>query len=85
MPKFEFDHEDKEIFTTFLSQEMLKKNILATNFIYFCINHNENIMKKYYECLDEVFFKISKNIKENISTKNLLEGPIKTSGLRYRP
>ncbi len=85
MPKFEFDHEDKEIFTTFLSQEMLKKNILATNFIYFCINHDENIMKKYYECLDEVFFKISKTIKENISTKNLLEGPIKTSGLRYRP
>ena len=85
MPKFDFEHTDREIFTTFLSQEMLKKKILATNTLYFCINHDEKIMMKYYDCLDEVFFKINKSINQNSLSKNLLEGPIKTSGLRYRP
>ena len=41
MPKFEFNHKDKEYFTTYITQEMLKRKILASNSIYFCINHNE--------------------------------------------
>ena len=61
IPSFEFcdDHLRKK---TFLTQEMLKNKILATNLIYVTIFHNKHNIKKYVKILDKVFSDISKKI-----------------------
>jgi len=58
IPSFEFikNHNKKK---TFLTQEMLKNKILATNMIYVTIFHNRNNIKKYIEVLNKVFSDIS--------------------------
>ena len=80
LPKFDFEDLNKLYFKTFLTQEFLKNNILATNTIYLSISHeNDNLLNKYYSILDEVFSKIDRS-RGNI--KCLLEGPVCYSGLR---
>jgi len=69
IPYFEFnnDHEKKK---TFLTQEMLKNNILATNMIYVTIFHNIKNIKKYIKILDNVFYNISeKDINKILKSK----------------
>ena len=45
-----------------LAREMLKKNFLASNVIYLSIAHNEKLLGKYFEQLDKVLFKLSKQL-----------------------
>ena len=69
LPSFVFskEHEQRK---TFLTQEMLKNKILATNLIYITIFHNQNNIKKYIKILDKVFYDISKkNIKNILKSK----------------
>ena len=40
---------------TYLTQEMLKNKILATNAIYVNIFHKKNIIKKYKNVLNKIF------------------------------
>ncbi len=42
-------------YKTFITQEMLRKNILATNSIYVSVSHNKNILKKYFYNLNRLF------------------------------
>lgn len=69
IPSFEFcnDHEKNK---TFLTQEMLKNKILATNIVYINIFHNKKNIKRYAKILDKIFYDIStKNIKKNLKSK----------------
>ena len=69
LPSFLFcsNHDKKK---TFLTQEMLKNRILATNLIYVTIHHNKDNIKKYIKILDKVFYDISKkNIKTILKSK----------------
>ena len=50
-----------KVVKTYLSQEMLKHNILASNIIYLSTSHKRNHFKKYFKVLDKIFFNISKN------------------------
>ncbi len=69
IPIFEFCN-NHAINKTFLTQEMLKNKILATNMIYINIFHNKNNIKKYVKVLDKVFKDISKkNIKKILKSK----------------
>ena len=65
IPSFEFcsQHIEKK---TYLTQEMLKNKILATNMVYITIFHSEENIKKYVKILDKVFFNISKEKIKNI-------------------
>jgi len=69
IPQFKFKNSN-QIYKTYYTQEMLKKNFLATNTVYVSIAHKQQVLKKYYKTLDQVFNKISKNnlkkIKSNI-------------------
>ena len=69
IPQFKFKNSN-QIYKTYFTQEMLKKNFLATNTVYVSIAHKQQVLKKYYKTLDQVFNKISKNnlkkIKSNI-------------------
>jgi glutamate-1-semialdehyde 2,1-aminomutase len=69
IPSFEFcnNHPQRK---TFLTQEMLKNKILASNVIYITIFHNKNSIKRYIKILDKVFYDISKkNIKSILKSK----------------
>jgi glutamate-1-semialdehyde 2,1-aminomutase len=69
IPSFKFcnNHSKKK---TFLTQEMLKNKILASNMIYITIFHTKDNIKKYIKTLDKVFYDISKkNIKTILKSK----------------
>ena len=69
IPLFQFSN-NHQLNKTYLTQEMLRNNILATNQIYINIFHNKNNIKKYKKVLDKIFFDISKkNIKKILKTK----------------
>ena len=64
IPQFKFKVSN-QIYKTYLTQEMLKENILASNTIYVSIAHKAKILQKYYKNLEQIFYKISKtNIKK---------------------
>ena len=64
IPQFKFKVSN-QIYKTYLTQEMLKKNILASNTVYVSISHKTKILQKYYKNLEKIFYKISKtNIKK---------------------
>ena len=58
MPNFTFNKKH-QLYTTFLTREMLKKNILATNSIYLSTAHNQKNLKIYFKELEKIFKKIS--------------------------
>lgn len=76
IPSFEFCkfHLKRK---TYLSQEMLKNNILATNLVYVTIFHNKRNIQKYIKILDRIFSDISKKNLNDILKSDLCYKPIK--------
>ncbi len=52
--------KDNQIYKTYITQEMLKKNILATNSIYVSTSHSKKDLQKYFKILDSTFSTIRK-------------------------
>ena len=63
-------------YKTFITQELLKKNILGGNTTYLSISHTDKILDKYEKELNKVFIKISKIIKLGDKPENHLDGPV---------
>ena len=81
--RFEFNNFN-QIKKTFITQEFLKRNILANDTIYLSTEHsNKNILQKYFNILDEIFKIINQNKNEKKLTK-LLDGTVSLSGLRSK-
>jgi hypothetical protein len=80
LPIFTFNSSNNLAYKTFVTQEMLKKGYLASNSIYVCTEHSEEIINNYLNDLDGIFSKIKKceNDEENIM--NLLENRICDAG-----
>jgi glutamate-1-semialdehyde 2,1-aminomutase len=81
-PRFDFKNENNLYYKTFITQEFLKKNFLATNSIYLSVCHNKKIMNRYFEILETIFEKIKKTDSKKINPKVLLNGPVCISGIR---
>ena len=64
------------VYKTFITQEMLKINILATNSIYVSTAHNKRILKKYFNNLDLIFKTISNCEKGKDDIYRYLESDI---------
>jgi glutamate-1-semialdehyde 2,1-aminomutase len=69
-------------YKTYISQEMLKYKILASNTVYCCTEHSYNLLEKYYDVLDEIFRKISLCEDKRLNINKLLEGRVCISGIR---
>jgi CMP-2-keto-3-deoxyoctulosonic acid synthetase len=69
-------------FKTFISQEFLKKNFLASNYIYLCTEHNSKTVNQYFEILDDIFYKIKKIKNSNEDFKLQLDCPCCIRSLR---
>lgn len=75
IPSFEFyDNHAKR--KTFLTQEMLKNKILATNMIYVTIFHNKKNITNYIKILDKVFNNFSKKNINNLLKSKVCFKPI---------
>ncbi len=60
-------------YKTFITQEMLKKKILASNIVYVSIAHDDKSLNNYFEKLDDIF-KIIKKCEDGIlNIDNLLQ------------
>ncbi len=81
LPIFNFEN-DNLLYKTFISQELLKRRILAGNSIYVCLEHKKQILDKYFNILDYIFFRIKESMKNNIDKQKLLDGPLCISGFR---
>ena len=84
LPRFDFINKNNLYYKTYISQEFLKKKILAANSIYLCVDHNKNLINRYFDILDSVFYKIKKSIDNNSDVEKLLDGPVCNSGIRSK-
>jgi glutamate-1-semialdehyde 2,1-aminomutase len=78
---FSFNSDNDLEYKTFITQEMLKKNFLATNAIYTCINHTPSVIDDFILALDPIFKDI-KECENGKDVKKLLEGPTCHSGFK---
>src|SRR5690554_2661625 len=68
-------------YKTLITQEMLKKNYLAANSVYVCIDHTPDVVSEYFELLDPIFATI-KECEEGRKIDDLLEGPVCHAGFK---
>ena len=78
---FSFNSSDSLLYKTLITQEMLKKGYLATNSIYVCIDHSQNIVKNYFSELEPIFAVINE-CENGKNINSLLEGPVCHSGFK---
>ena len=84
LPKFTFNSSKNNLYKTFITQEMLKKNILASNVVYTCVSHKRNVLDKYYNVMNNIFKIIKKCENEEENIFEHLESPESMIGLRSR-
>ena len=72
LAKFNFKSKNAQAYKTFITQEMLGHKFLAGNVVFLSTSHNEKILKKYSEHLDEIFYKISECEKGNLNIYNII-------------
>ena len=79
---YSFKSEHALAYKTLVTQEMLKKNILASTNFYASIAHKDEFIDRYFDELDKVFSIIKKCENQELKIENLLEGPICHSGFK---
>ena len=68
-------------YKTLITQEMLKQGFLASNTVYSCIDHTDQVVTEYFEKLDPIFALIAE-CEDDRAIDDLLEGPVCQSGFR---
>ncbi len=58
LPSFIFNSPNSLAYKTFITQEMLKKNCLASNACYLSIAHKQKFLDNYLDMLNDIFSKI---------------------------
>jgi len=74
--KFTIISNNSLLYKTYISQRMLEKGFLAANGVYMSTCHDEKILKKYEEILDEIFYDISLCEKGIFNIDYLLNYPV---------
>jgi len=57
---FSLDYDNWLKYKTYITQEMLKKNFLATNALFVSVKHDEKVLNRYFDLLNDIFNDISK-------------------------
>ena len=68
-------------YKTLITQEMLKKGYLASNCVYTCIEHKQELVDGYFAELDPIFATI-KQCENGLDINSLLDSPICHSGFK---
>jgi len=69
-------------YKTYITQEMLKNNILASNVIYVCTEHGQQEIDNYFQILESIFKVISACESNDMLIDSLLDGPVCHSGFK---
>ena len=69
-------------YKTYITQEMLENGYLSSNAVYFCTEHNDEIIKDYLLLLDQIFEKIALCENNELNIDKLLRGPVCHSGFK---
>jgi len=72
---FSFDYPNAQAIRTLFTQEMLKKDILATGAVYVSLAFEKKDIQDYLKAADEVFAFLSEAIAQN-KVEKMLEGPV---------
>ena len=81
MISFNIDSNHWLKYKTYITQEMLKKGILATTIIFVCTEHTPALVDQYFEALNPIFALI-KECESGRSVDDLLEGPVCHAGFK---
>ena len=81
IPSFNFIGDFNQKAITYITQEMLKNNILATNVIYISIAHKKNYVNRYLKQFDVILGRISK-LKNKNNLSKLIKGKERQSQLQ---
>jgi glutamate-1-semialdehyde 2,1-aminomutase len=68
-------------YKTLITQEMLARGYLASNSVYVCIDHTNEVVDGYFEALGPVF-RMIKECEEGRDVMSLLKGPVCHGGFR---
>ena len=79
IPVFSIKNDSKNIYKTFITQEMLKSGFIINNSVYISICHNKKIFNKFFKVLDKIF-KLIKKYKTINDLKKQLEASSSKSG-----
>jgi glutamate-1-semialdehyde 2,1-aminomutase len=79
IPCFKILSKNSNKYKTFITQEMLKNNILASNSIYISIAHKDIYLKKYEKVLDKTLLKIKECEDKKISIHKILKYKVSTT------
>jgi glutamate-1-semialdehyde 2,1-aminomutase len=78
---FSFSGNNALAYKTLVTQELLKKGILAAAGVYTCIDHTAQELDRYFEALEPVFAMI-RDCEQGRDVSELLEGPVCHSGFK---
>lgn len=78
---FSFNSDNNLAYKTLMTQEMLGKGYLASNCLYVCTEHTEEIINGYFDVLDPIFGLI-KQCEDGRDVHSLLKGPICHGGFK---
>ncbi len=78
---FSFLSENVLAYKTLLTQEMLGVGYLASNSVYVCTKHTQEVVDGYFEALDPVF-KLIKECEEGRDVMSMLQGPVCHGGFK---
>lgn len=79
---FSIPSENWLSYKTLISQEMLKKGILASNCVYVCTEHTDTLIDRYFGELSCVFQTISECEKGQRAVRELLAGAVCHGGFK---
>jgi glutamate-1-semialdehyde aminotransferase/spore coat polysaccharide biosynthesis protein SpsF (cytidylyltransferase family) len=79
MPSFVIKSKRYMEYKTYITQEMLKKKILASTTIYLSVLHKKNNLRKYFKNLNTILKNIKKFEKYRISSTKFLETKVSES------
>ncbi len=78
---FTFKSKNALAYKTLISQEMLAKGFLASNSVYVCTEHSQEVLDEYFEILDPIF-KVIKECEIGRNIEGLLNGPVCHNGFK---
>jgi len=79
---FVIQSDDWLKYKTYITQEMLKNNILASNLIYVCTEHGQQEIDNYFQVLDSIFKIIASCENDHMAIDLFLDGPVCHSGFK---
>ena len=81
LTNFSFESSNALAYKTLITQEMLALGFLASNSVYVCTEHTQDVVDEYFSLLDPIF-NLIRNCEDGQDVTSLLRGPVCDSGFR---